>query len=62
MNPKVKRILRHTFYGIAFLCLIAAFVFLSEKYSANSKEEVKTITDVTPIPHNGCRPPKRRRG
>ncbi len=24
--------------------------------------EVKTITDVTPIPHNGCRPPKRRRG
>ena len=24
--------------------------------------EVKSITDVTPIPHNGCRPPKRRRG
>ena len=24
--------------------------------------EVKTITDVTPIPHNGCRPPKKRRG
>lgn len=23
--------------------------------------EVKTIKDVTPIPHNGCRPPKRRR-
>ena len=23
--------------------------------------EVKSITDVTPIPHNGCRPPKRRR-
>lgn len=22
---------------------------------------VNTITDVTPIPHNGCRPPKRRR-
>jgi small subunit ribosomal protein S11 len=22
---------------------------------------VRTITDVTPIPHNGCRPPKRRR-
>ena len=22
---------------------------------------VKSITDVTPIPHNGCRPPKRRR-
>jgi len=23
--------------------------------------EVISITDVTPIPHNGCRPPKRRR-
>jgi len=23
--------------------------------------EVLTIRDVTPIPHNGCRPPKRRR-
>jgi small subunit ribosomal protein S11 len=23
--------------------------------------EVKIIRDITPIPHNGCRPPKRRR-
>ena len=23
--------------------------------------EIKSIRDVTPIPHNGCRPPKRRR-
>lgn len=23
--------------------------------------EVTKITDVTPVPHNGCRPPKRRR-
>jgi small subunit ribosomal protein S11 len=23
--------------------------------------EVTMIRDVTPIPHNGCRPPKRRR-
>ncbi|MBQ1988358.1 MAG: 30S ribosomal protein S11, partial [Clostridia bacterium] len=23
--------------------------------------EVSMIKDVTPIPHNGCRPPKRRR-
>ena len=22
---------------------------------------ITSITDVTPIPHNGCRPPKRRR-
>lgn len=24
--------------------------------------EIKSITDTTPIPHNGCRPPKRPRG
>lgn len=23
--------------------------------------EVTAIKDVTPVPHNGCRPPKRRR-
>jgi small subunit ribosomal protein S11 len=23
--------------------------------------EVMEITDITPLPHNGCRPPKRRR-
>jgi small subunit ribosomal protein S11 len=23
--------------------------------------KITSITDITPIPHNGCRPPKRRR-
>ena len=27
----------------------------------NSGIEVTTIRDITPMPHNGCRPPKRRR-
>lgn len=27
----------------------------------NSGIEVSEIMDVTPVPHNGCRPPKRRR-
>lgn len=27
----------------------------------NSGIEVTEIVDVTPVPHNGCRPPKRRR-
>ncbi len=27
----------------------------------NTGIEVTTIKDVTPLPHNGCRPPKRRR-
>lgn len=28
----------------------------------NTGIEVVSIKDVTPVPHNGCRPPKRRRG
>ena len=28
---------------------------------SNSGLDVKTIMDVTPLPHNGCRPRKRRR-
>ena len=28
---------------------------------AASGLEIRSIQDVTPIPHNGCRPPKRRR-
>jgi len=28
---------------------------------ANAGLKVTTIRDVTPVPHNGCRPPKRRR-
>ena len=28
---------------------------------ANCELEVTLISDVSPIPHNGCRPPKRRR-
>ncbi|GAA0539411.1 30S ribosomal protein S11 [Chitinophaga japonensis] len=28
---------------------------------ANSGIEVSMIKDVTPLPHNGCRPPKKRR-
>ena len=29
---------------------------------ATKEGEVTAIADVTPIPHNGCRPPKRPRG
>jgi small subunit ribosomal protein S11 len=28
---------------------------------ASSGLDVRTIKDVTPVPHNGCRPPKKRR-
>lgn len=32
------------------------------RYLATAGLEVTAINDVTPIPHNGCRPPKRPRG
>ena len=38
--------------------------FFIEKFEAGivlKGSEVKSIRDVTPVPHNGCRPPKRRR-
>jgi small subunit ribosomal protein S11 len=28
---------------------------------ANSGFEITSINDITPLPHNGCRPPKKRR-
>lgn len=28
---------------------------------ANAGIRVNTLKDITPVPHNGCRPPKRRR-
>ena len=27
----------------------------------NAGYKITNITDVTPVPHNGCRPPKKRR-
>jgi ribosomal protein S11 len=43
-----------------------AFTFVLQKYAANGSwqqlgNEVTVIKDITPVPHNGCRPPKRRR-
>src|SRR2546427_2186315 len=29
---------------------------------ASAGLQIRSIRDVTPIPHNGCRPPKKRRG
>ena len=34
---------------------------LQLELSHNAGIEVTEIVDVTPMPHNGCRPPKRRR-
>jgi small subunit ribosomal protein S11 len=33
-----------------------------DPHAAAMGVEVLSIKDVTPVPHNGCRPPKRRRG
>ena len=52
---KKKRILSALLTGVLALGLMGCG-------SSSSKKEDKTIKiGVTPVPHNGCRPPKRRR-
>ena len=34
---------------------------LLQEYGTDLVSAVRTKRDVTPVPHNGCRPPKRRR-
>lgn len=45
MKPKTKNIIRKTIYGILFLAMIVAFVYLSEKYADNKDDHVITIND-----------------
>ncbi len=49
-------------------CLVWFFIIASKiscnvtsKLIESFELEISLIKDVTPIPHNGCRPPKRRR-
>lgn len=48
MNVKTKNILKKIIYVILFVLMIFAFIYLSEKYKDNSKEEVKTISNYYP--------------
>lgn len=45
MNVKTKNILKKIIYLVLFALMIFAFIYLSEKYKDNSKEEVKTINN-----------------
>ena len=45
MKPKTKNIIRKTIYGILFLAMIVAFVYLSQKYADNKDHHVITIND-----------------
>ena len=40
---------------------IASFPVATNFAGATPDETSAEIIDVTPLPHNGCRPPKRRR-
>lgn len=48
MNIKTRNILKKIIYVILFVLMIFAFIYLSEKYKDNSKEEVKTISNYYP--------------
>ena len=70
-DAPLKRLLRVIAWLL--LCAAAALIVLYPAGDADQKREaairalqaagleVVSIKDVTPIPHNGCRPPKRRR-
>ena len=45
----------------ALLIAAVTFVICLGGILATAGLEITMIKDVTPIPHNGCRPPKRRR-
>jgi len=47
--------------GAAHVAATCARVESALRAIASSGLKISKITDVTPIPHNGCRPPKRRR-
>ena len=58
------------FYGVVSVCLRTVEVYVKGPRSGREAAirslqaaglDVNMIKDVTPIPHNGCRPPKRRR-
>ena len=34
---------------------------VTKRFTSPAGDALTAIRDVTPIPHNGCRPPKRRR-
>ena len=45
MNRKTKDLIRKGIYGIIFIAMLAAFIYLCNKYAGNSEVKVLTITD-----------------
>lgn len=45
MSKKTKSLIRKILYGIFFVAVIACFIYLGEKYSDNSSEEIIVISD-----------------
>jgi len=40
---------------------VDGIVFVADSLEVRREENIISLKDVTPIPHNGCRPPKQRR-
>ena len=45
MTRKVKEIIRKGIYAIIFIAMLAAFIYLGNKYAGNSEVKVLDITD-----------------
>ncbi len=48
MESKTKNTIKKIIYGILFIAMVVAFVYLSEKYADNSNPKVFTINDYYP--------------
>lgn len=45
MNQKLKNMIRKGIYAIIFIAMLAAFIYLGNKYASNSEIRVPVITD-----------------
>ena len=45
MNPKTKGLVRKGIYAVLFILMIAAFIYLSEKYAGNADDPIRTINN-----------------
>ena len=45
MNTEGKKVIKKVIYSILFVLMIAAFIYLSEKYAANSSPKIVVMQD-----------------
>ena len=59
----IKKLIKEAYTGEKLVLIENEFgeIGIDGGFMEDAGIEVTEIIDVTPLPHNGCRPPKRRR-